>query len=208
MNSPALKKLLTEYDSKRRKAILIAEEKKQACLNSCPDLVEIEKKLVNVSIQASKSIVLADSSSKLDILKKFEYEIDSLKKQKEKIIKLLGKGDSFLEPIFECNLCKDTGYVFKDNKSVMCSCLKQRLYDIEYNKSNIGNLDKENFSTFDFSKYSNEVNREKYNSDISPRKNISIIKNICENFIKNFDNPNEQNLLFTGNTRAWENFFV
>lgn len=203
MNSPALKQLLTEYDTKRRKAILIAEGKKQAFLDSCPELVAIEKKLANVSIQASKSIVLADASAKSDVLKKFENEMQELKKQKEEIIASLGKNSSFLEPVFECNLCKDTGYVLQGQKSVMCSCLKQRLYDIEYNKSNMGNLDKENFSTFDFSKYSDEVDQEKYKSDISPRKNISIIKNICEHFVKNFDDPNELNLLFTGNTRTW-----
>lgn len=203
MNSPALKQLLTEYDTKRRKAILIADEKKQAFLASCPELASIEKELANVSIQASKAIVLADSSDKLDILKKFERKIAELKKQKEKIISSFGKNASFLEPVFECNLCKDTGYVLQDKKSVMCSCLKQKLYDIEYNKSNMGNLDKENFSTFNFSKYSDEINPEKYKSDISPRKNIAIIKNICESFVKNFDDPNELNLLFTGNTRSW-----
>ena len=75
MNSPALKQLLTEYDTKRRKAILIADEKKQAFLASCPELASIEKELANVSIQASKAIVLADSSDKVDILKKFEGKI-------------------------------------------------------------------------------------------------------------------------------------
>ena len=91
------------------------------------------------------------------------------------------------------------------DKSVMCSCLKQKIYNIEYNKSNIGNLEKENFNSFDINKYSNEINFEKYKSDISPKQNMLIIKDICMKFIKNFDNPDEKNLLFTGNTGLRQN---
>lgn len=58
----------------------------------------------------------------------------------------------------------------------MCSCLKQRLLDLAYNKSNIGNLDKENFDNFNELLYSDEINTEKYNSNLSPRENIKIIK--------------------------------
>ena len=54
--------------------------------------------------------------------------------------------------------------------------------------------------------YSDEINKEKYNSSISPKENIKIIKKICEKFIDNFDNPKEKNLLFTGNTGLGKTF--
>ena len=201
MDSSALKKLLTEYEAKRRNAILLAEEKKETLLEKNPELATIEKELASVSIEASKAILIAEPSKKEDFLKQLEKKIQELKKRKEKLLANIS-----LEPIFECNICKDTGYITEENKSIMCSCLKQKLFNIEYNKCNIGNLDRENFLTFDFSKYSDEVNFEKYKSDISPRKNISIIKNICENFIENFDDPKEPNLLFTGNTGLGKTF--
>ena len=80
----------------------------------------------------------------------------------------------------------------------MCNCLKQKLLNISFNKSNMSNLDKENFSTFNENIFSDEINIEKYN--ISPRQNIRNIKNRCIKFIENFDNPETKNLLFTGNT--------
>ena len=85
----------------------------------------------------------------------------------------------------------------------MCNCLKQKIFNIEYNKSNIGNIEKENFNTFNELLYSNEIEK---NLNISPRENIKIIKKISENFIKNFDNPNEKNLLFTGNIGLGKTF--
>ena len=48
--------------------------------------------------------------------------------------------------------------------------------------------------------FSDEVDLAKYRFNISPRKNISNIKNKCIEFINNFDNPDYKNLLFVGST--------
>ena len=39
----------------------------------------------------------------------------------------------------------------------MCPCLKQKLLDISYNKSNISNLSKENFETFNINIFSDSI---------------------------------------------------
>ena len=88
----------------------------------------------------------------------------------------------------------------------MCSCLKQRIFNLEYNKSNIANLETQNFNNFSSNIYSDKIDLEKYNSEISPRENIELIKNICLNFINNFDDANEKNLLFTGTTGVGKTF--
>ena len=46
------------------------------------------------------------------------------------------------------------------------------------NKSNISNIDKENFNKFNELIFSDEVDLSKYKFNISPRKNIINIKNI------------------------------
>ena len=61
-------------------------------------------------------------------------------------------------------------------------------------------LDKENFSTFNPNMFSDEVDLAKYHFNISPRTNILNVKKKCEEFVENFDNANQKNLLFTGNT--------
>ena len=82
----------------------------------------------------------------------------------------------------------------------MCSCLKQRIYNVAYNKSNMGNLERENFSNFNIKLFSDKVDKSLYNSNISPRENMQLIKEKALNFIEKFDDPEEKNLIFTGNT--------
>ena len=116
------------------------------------------------------------------------------------------QGNNTELPKYECKICKDTGYITKNSQTEMCPCLKQKLFDMEYNKSNIYNLKNQNFENFALNLYSDDINPEKYKSKISPRENIILIKGICLSFIENFDDPNEKNLLFTGNTGLGKTF--
>lgn len=200
------KDLITEYENKRRLAIRKAEEKKAAFLLEHPEFSMLDEKLSKASISCTKSLISADLDKREYLLKELSETTKSIKLEKEKLLKKLGMDSSCFEPEFECKFCQDTGYVLQDHKSVMCSCLKQKIFNLEYNKSNIGNLEKENFSTFSLEKYSDEINNEKYHASISPRENIKHIKQICERFIQNFDSPEERNLLFTGNTGLGKTF--
>ncbi len=206
MDSSAIKSFLTEYENKRRLKIRISEEKKALFLREHPEIERIDDEISKSTIEFSKALITAPEDKKEELLNKINLNINELKSKKDNIFKKLGINSNFFEPEYDCKICNDTGYVLNNNKSEMCSCLKQKIFNFEYNKSNIGNIEKENFKTFSLNKYSDEVNEEKYHADISPRENIENIKNICENFINNFDDPEEKNLLFTGKTGLGKTF--
>ena len=169
--------------------------------NDNPNLSDIVDKINEKSIELSKCI-LFKKDSQISILEK---EINNLKIQKQELLKKLNIKSDFFTPSYECKKCNDTGFLV-DSNGVMCTCLKQKLMDIQYNKSNISNLENENFDKFNELVFSDITDEKKYNSNISPRENINNIKNIALNFIDNFDNPNEKNLLFTGNTGLGKTF--
>lgn len=203
MDNLTLKKLLSEYSSKRDKEIFEANNRKAEIYDKCPRLQEIDNELSTYAIQTAKSILQTNNKNLLNDLK---LKKETLLKEKDEIYKTMNIDSSYFFPHFECNLCKDTGYITENYSTKMCNCLKQRIFDIEYNKINSLDISKYNFSNFSSDLYSSEADVEKYNSPISPRENIEIIKKICNNFIKNFDNPKEKNLLFTGNTGLGKTF--
>lgn len=198
-----LKKVLREYEEKRNHAILIAEQEKEKIYSSNPRLEEIDNLISKTSIEKAKKLLQSSSQEQLIPL---DTKIVELKKEKNTILKSLGISQSDFQPHFSCNHCNDTGYIKNGYEITMCSCLKQRLFDIEYNTFNVYNMQNQTFQNFSSTYYSDEVDKEKYNSSISPRKNIELIKNICLNFISNFDDPNEKNLLFTGNSGLGKTF--
>lgn len=202
-SSAVLRDLLKDYDKKRTKSIEEADNRKKALYAELPRLQEIESELNKYAIETAKSILV---SNKKEYLNNLQEKIKVLQEERKSILKEEHKDLSFFEPKYECSVCMDTGYILKDGQTIMCSCLKQKLLNIEYNKSNISNLDKENFKKFNVNLYSDEIDENKYNADISPRENIKIIGKAAKKFIKNFDDPNEKNLLFSGGTGLGKTF--
>lgn len=205
MSNEILDSLLQEYERKRMKSELDLDRRKNNLYKTIPELQKIDDELNKYSIQSAKDILLNSSNN----LNNINIKIENLKKQKKQILLENHIPETYLKPLYDCNICKDTGYITIENKRTeMCNCLKQKLLDISYNKSNMCNLQKENFSTFNEAKFSNEVNLAKYKLNISPRKNILNIKEKCIEFIDNFNNPNYKNLLFTGNTGSGKTFMT
>ena len=203
MANSVLNDLLKEYDKKKMNVEKDLDIQKGILYDRYPDLENIERQLNIAGINSVRNILLSNNTSILDNL---NNTINNLKIERANLLKKYNIPDNYLTPNYECKKCSDTGYITSDTSTVMCSCLKQRLTNALYNKSNIYNLDKENFDTFNINIYSDKVNEEKYKSTLSPRENIMKIKKIISSFIDNFDNIDEKNLLFTGNTGLGKTF--
>ncbi len=197
MSNEILNSLLKQYEQKKINAELDLEKRKELLYEKEPHLREIEDSLNKLAINTSKNILKTGSSS----LEELNKKISKFKEEKSKILKNLNLPDNYLTPHYECIVCNDTGYIMDKNYNTqMCNCLKQKLLNYSFNKSNMSNLNKENFNTFNEKLFSDEVDLSKYKFNVSPRKNIINIKNNCIKFVKNFDSLEQKNLLFTGNT--------
>ena len=185
MANDILNSLLKEYEQKKIKAEYQAEKRKENLYEKVPKLKEIENELNQSNFSYAE----------------LQQKAEKLKKEKKEILAALDLPENYLKPFYECTICNDTGYIMSENyKTTMCNCLKQKLLNDSFNKSNISNLEKENFNNFNEDIFSNEVDIAKYNFNISPRTNISNIRNKCIQFVENFDDINQKNLLFVGNT--------
>lgn len=198
MSNEVLNSLLKEYEQKKLSAELDLEKRKLELYKKLPELQDIDDEINHLSFSTAKNIL-----NKSDFLSSSNYKqrIEELKYKKACILHDANIPPSYLKPYYSCSICNDTGYVTDKNyKTEMCSCLKQKLLDISFNKSNMSNLDKENFDTFNSNLFSDDVDLSKYKFNISPRTNILNIKEKCIEFVNNFDNPEYKNLLFSGNT--------
>ena len=198
-----LKSLLIKYDQKRNTAIATANQKKYELYDKFPELEKIDNEINILSINQIKNVLTSQDKSQVDDLKN---KISNLKDKREKILKEHNINSKDFEPVFDCKKCNDTGYIKSSNGNTLCNCIKQELYNIEYNNSNIYDLKNQTFKNFKLDCYSDVADKEKYGQKLSPRENIISIKKICDKFIENFDDPTEGNLLFCGNTGLGKTF--
>lgn len=203
MADTVLKDLLKDYEIKRLRAEQIADKNMEYLFNKYPEFEKINSEIAKCGLNLAKEKLQSSDNSKPNLLKQ---KLELLKENKHSILKSINLTEADLLPKYECPICKDTGYIHSNSNFTMCSCLKQRLINISYNKCNINKLDFENFSTFNINMYSDEVNEQKYHSSVSPRQNILIIKKIIDNFLSDFENPKGKNLLFTGSPGLGKTF--
>ena len=198
--------LRNEYQKKRDKAISDLRDRKIHVRTIIPELDEINNELTNLGLKYSKALLHGNTENlSVDEVQK---KINLLKNEKVLLLKEAGFSPDYLEIHYECDLCKDTGFVEKDGLSHKCRCLKQSIINSLYDQSNLGLTKTENFSVFNDSYYSNIVNEKKYSMKISPRENINLIKEHCLKFISNFDSPEEKNLFFSGPTGTGKTFMA
>lgn len=196
MSNEILNTLLKEYEQKKLRAEMDLDKRKADLYIKFPELQRIEDELNRLSFETARNIL-----NKKGGFEDYEKKVEELKYKKACILHDANIPTDYLKPNYSCKKCNDTGYITSnDYKTEMCPCLKQKLLNISFNKSNISNLDKENFDTFNINLFSDDVDVAKYKFNISPRENILNIKQKCVDFVEHFNNPEYKNLLFTGNT--------
>ena len=130
-------------------------------------------------------------------------KIYNLKIKKMDFLEKNGYPRDYLEEIYSCEDCHDTGINEDDEK---CHCLKKLIVSELYDMSSISYmLDRENFDKFDLNVFSEKV-YEKY--DMSPRENMKNVLSISKKYIRDFDEKNDLNLLLWGPTGQGKTFLL
>lgn len=198
-----IREMLHEYEQTRLENKRILQEREEYIYSHYPRIRELDEQSTLSYIKAAKARILGetgDTSLNRD-----------LQAEKSKLLIEAGYPADYLEPIYTCKLCKDTGYVGTDK----CKCFEEKIIHGLYLQSNLTDiLEKENFSTFDTSFYSKEAFGDK---SYSPFENITNILDICHRFVEGFgdkkeigleDNRVKDNLLIYGETGLGKTFLT
>lgn len=200
MYKEVLKDILREYERKRDRAIYEQRIRIKKVYEKVPEIKKIDDEIKKTSLFISKAIIENPENYEKNI-RDIKKTIEKLKMEKAYLLTENNIPLDYLDIKYECSKCKDTGYLSNGEK---CSCLKQKLIDKAYLMSNIKDiLKKENFQTFNINIFPDEVQE---GETMSPRENMLNILSISEGFVNNFDEKNDENLLFYGSTGLGKTF--
>lgn len=198
MYNQAYKQVMMEYDRDRQEAKALKDKRTKEVYQHIPKIIEIDNKLLDISIKISKSVLKEDADIQA-LLDELTTKSTELQTEKELLLVYNKYPKDYLSNIYKCKLCSDTGYI----ENTKCNCLKQKLMNKYYNLSNITDvLNVENFDNFDFRFYSDEVDPM---SNISPKEKIKAIYKTSTKFVSNFGKE-FSNLLFYGNAGLGKTF--
>jgi len=202
-NTLNIEAILHEYEKTRLTNKRILQDRHDLIYDSIPRIKEIDDQSALSYLEAARLRVLGEDANK-ETTNKTKSANRKLSEEKKELLVANGYSPDFLEPIYTCKVCQDTGYV----NGQRCSCFTNKIIDALYLQSNLKNiLAKENFDTFSLEYYSKEVPE---NKQYSPYENISNILDISKNFINRFQSSQKErgNILIYGETGLGKTFLT
>ncbi len=188
----AYEKLEQRREQNRRET----ERRKKEIAEKVPEYQSMGKELLSLM---RAGIRTASGEEGMSITQQIKQAACRLEEQRRKLLEEKGYPADYLEEIYHCPLCRDTGFVMDK----MCSCLEKLLRETAYQQNNIKYiLDVKNLSDFQLAYYDATPR----SGQISCRSNMENILKDATSFIASFADPTQKNLLFYGGTGLGKTF--
>lgn len=185
--------IMRMYDTIRTDNRHIQNSRYEEVISTCPEYKNIEDEIISVSMNAASSLISGNAAD-------YRQKLEVLNNRKKECLRSIGKPDDYLDNIYTCPKCKDTGYINQQR----CSCFNKKAIELVYHDSNLKNITaNENFDNFSYKWYDNTIPNPA--NGLTPYNNMQQVVSICHSFADNFDKE-FSNLLLFGDTGVGKTF--
>lgn len=177
------------YDKRRIESKHRLDERVEEVYKAIPEYEELDVSVRDIATECGKRAIRGDKSALVEM----QDRINAVIKDKEALLVNNGFSKDYLEPVFVCKDCEDTGYI----NSQKCHCLNQMIIHRLYAQSNVSDiLSRENFDTLTYDYYDD--------SNLSVMKEtIDMLKKYTENFDSQYEN-----IIFMGRPGVGKTFLT
>lgn len=187
--------LLYTYQRAREQALEECRLRQEAVYARFPRLREITEARKALTYQLGRSLLAQEDPQ--STRKAYAANMQALLREERALLKENNIPPAFLEPVWRCDACQDTGYVTgEDGVKRMCACLTQRMLAEQFTQGQVSR--RERFETFQ--------------EDIFPtprqRKATCKARNICKDYAERFPGNNPPGLLILGQAGLGKSFLL
>ena len=187
--------LLYTYQRAREQALEECRLRQEAVYAHFPRLREITEARKALTYQLGRSLLAQEDPQ--STRKAYAANMQALLREERALLKENNIPPAFLEPVWRCDACQDTGYVTgEDGVKRMCACLTQRMLAEQFTQGQVSR--RERFETFQ--------------EDIFPtprqRKATCKARDICKDYAERFPGNNPPGLLILGQAGLGKSFLL
>lgn len=184
--------IMRRYEQTRDANRHLLEQRRESVYCRIPAYRELEDSVASASLESARCLLDGDDTA-LSALHDYVSEII---RQKKALLTEAGLPEDYLEPVYVCADCRDTGYIDMEGyRREKCHCLRQQEISILYAQSNIQDIiSRENFSSLSYEYYQDE-DLERFQGAVK----------ICKEFVQEF-RQDYRNLFFYGTVGTGKSF--
>lgn len=169
-----------------------AAARREQVYRAIPGYRELEASVGAVSVSLGTRMLDGDAGAR----ERLHQALTEISFKKKQLLVQSGFPEDYLEPIYQCPLCKDTGYVDTDSGlKEKCRCFRLQEITLLYEQSNIQDvISRENFDTLSLEFYQGEDLRR-----------FQAAADLSRDFVQNFK-QDYRNLFFYGTVGTGKSF--
>lgn len=135
-----------EYDNIQAKNRRIMDARRAEVFACCPEYEAVADAVSTISVEYGRKILAGEPGAEAA----YKEALSALSAKKAKLLTDAGFAPDYLNSIYDCPDCQDTGY----RNGSRCHCLNRRVIDFLYEQSNLQKLlSEENFSILSYEYY-------------------------------------------------------
>ncbi len=179
LNNTQYESIMKGYEATRERNRRTLEERRELVYSRIPEYEELSGSVSSISVAQARLMLNGDTNALASLHTKLK-EISIKKKQ---LLEQAGLPSDYLEPIYDCPDCHDTGYIQTvDGPNDKCHCFRSQELTFLYEQSNIQEMiTSENFSTLSYEYYQGE-------DLLRFQKAVEISHNFVQNFKQDYHN--------------------
>ena len=187
---------MREYASRRDRNRLLIKQRREEVRARIPAFRDLDDGVSGVVLDALKRRLLTGpAAAEGPAVSPARAKIADIAAKKRMLLKENGYPEDYLDPVYDCPDCRDTGYIEGPSGSVKCHCLRQMELGVLFDHSRLSLLLKtNNFSLM--------------REDLYEGASLELFRRSlanCRSFIDTFDTASP-NLLFYGPTGTGKSF--
>lgn len=188
-NKENYRRIRKEYEDKFRRAEADADARREELYREIPELRELDGRLSALGLRVMEAAMKREDTERA--LAEMRSENEKNQKLRAGILRAHGFPEDYSTPHYECDKCKDTGFV----GITMCECMRLRLVEAGMESSGLGGL----LGTQSFENYSLDYYRDDPEAFRRMSHYYSRIRAYAEEFTVGGEHPSGS-MLFLGGT--------
>lgn len=198
MRSEILRELHSEYEQQRIKNMRVEDARRTQAISACPEIGALLDERQGMIFRSLRGI-LDGAAAAEDLPRRMEI----INGRIAALLEQHGFAADWLEPVYRCPRCKDSGYVGEPVRE-MCECLRTAFFSRLYQRVGLTEAQEQSFERFDLNVFSDKPME---GMPFSQRQEMTIIRDECRQYADQYPSG-ASTLLLTGKSGLGKTFLM
>lgn len=199
MRNAILRELQAEYELRRMADSQEEERRREEATAKCPEIAAV--------LQERQTMIFSGLRGILDgreIADNLPVRMELMNRRLAALLKENGFPEDYLEPVYQCPKCKDTGYVGETVKD-MCECMRGAFYARLYQQVGLGEKAEQTFERFDLSIFPDQ---QVEGQPFTQRQMMAVIRDRCQQWADAYPKAETSDLLLMGKSGLGKTYLM